>query len=177
MASCDIETWLGKVRVVFEPEPFRVLRIYLPETYSGDATLTNLSDFAAEFANPDSFRQAEDFCGMIRQYFNNKKPVDTPWQWLCLEGLTVPRQKVLKVVSKIPFGCVRSYGDIAAEAGNPGAARFVGNTMAANPFPLIIPCHRVIKSNGSIGGFGGGTDMKSRLLEHEGVLKHSVLAY
>lgn len=176
MAFFDIETWIGRVRVVFEPDPFRVFRIYLPETFSDDATLTNLTDNAAESTDPDSFRQADVFCGMISRYFENQTPIDTPWQWLCLDGLTGLQQKVLEITSGIPFGCVRSYGDIAAEAGKPGAARFVGNTMASNPFPLIIPCHRVVKSNGALGGFGGGIDMKIRLLEHEGGLKHVVLA-
>ena len=62
-----------------------------------------------------------------------------------------------------------TYGGLAAAVGVPGGARAVGNVMAGNPFPLVIPCHRVIRSDGSLGGFGGGLPMKRALLEMEGV--------
>ena len=77
---------------------------------------------------------------------------------------------VLREVSRIPRGATRSYGEVAARVGRPGAARTVGNVMARNPFPVIIPCHRVIAADGSPGGFGGGEDLKVRLLRGEGAL-------
>ncbi|MEE2765220.1 MAG: methylated-DNA--[protein]-cysteine S-methyltransferase [Candidatus Neomarinimicrobiota bacterium] len=77
--------------------------------------------------------------------------------------------KVLKAVSKIPFGHTASYQDIAVQTGNPKAVRAVGNANAKNPIPIIIPCHRVITSSGKLGGYGGGTDLKEMLLHHEGV--------
>ncbi len=77
-------------------------------------------------------------------------------------------EAVLKEVARIPWGEVRSYGEIAELAGYPHAARAVGNVMHNNPFPIIIPCHRVIKGDGSIGGYGGAEDMKAWLLAFEG---------
>jgi methylated-DNA-[protein]-cysteine S-methyltransferase len=69
----------------------------------------------------------------------------------------------------IAYGQTRSYGDLAVESGSPGAARAVGNTMATNRYPLVVPCHRVINADGSIGQFGApeGSRMKARLLEME----------
>ena len=75
--------------------------------------------------------------------------------------------KVLKAVSKIPFGNTASYQEIAIQTGNPKAVRAVGNANARNPIPIIIPCHRVIASSGKLGGYGGGIDLKRMLLLHE----------
>jgi len=74
---------------------------------------------------------------------------------------------VLKEVARIPRGEVRSYSEIAELAGYPRAARAVGNVMHDNPFPIVIPCHRVIRKDGSIGGFGGAEGQKAWLLDYE----------
>lgn len=75
---------------------------------------------------------------------------------------------VLAAVKKIAFGKTRTYGEIAAGLGRPGAARAVGAANGANPIPIIIPCHRVVAANG-LGGYGGGLPMKRKLLSHESV--------
>jgi methylated-DNA-[protein]-cysteine S-methyltransferase len=79
---------------------------------------------------------------------------------------------VLAVLRRIPAGSVRTYGDIAAALGQPGAARAVGMACARNPLPLLIPCHRVVRSDGGLGGYSlrGGVALKRRLLEAEGAL-------
>jgi O-6-methylguanine DNA methyltransferase len=64
-------------------------------------------------------------------------------------------------------GTTVSYGELASMSGIPGGARFIGNCMAKNRFPVLIPCHRVIKSDGSIGNFSGGVEVKEFLLDHE----------
>ena len=89
-----------------------------------------------------------------------------------LEGQRESRDLVRRVLSEdgeIPRGRVMTYGGLAASLGVPGGARAVGNAMAGNPFPLVIPCHRVVRSDGSLGGFGGGLSMKRALLAMEGV--------
>ena len=78
--------------------------------------------------------------------------------------------KVLKIVKKIPKGKVMTYKDIANAMGKPQAARVVGNALNKNPHPIIIPCHRVVKSNGCVGGYVFGTNEKVKLLEKEGIL-------
>ena len=87
-----------------------------------------------------------------------------------LKKLTGFQTEVLKQVHRIPRGKVAVYSGIAARTGHPRAARAVGTVMANNPFPLIIPCHRVIRADRKVGQFGGGTQMKRELLEREGVI-------
>ena len=85
-------------------------------------------------------------------------------------GQCTPFQKlVLPVEHTTPRGCVCTYRNIAEKLGTPNAARAIGNALARNPFPIIIPCHRAIKSDGTLGGFQGGIAMKRKLLENEGV--------
>tara|TARA_B110000467_G_C17990269_1_gene299924 strand:- start:116 stop:598 length:483 start_codon:yes stop_codon:yes gene_type:complete len=76
-------------------------------------------------------------------------------------------KRVLLEVLKIPFGKTNSYKQIAKYSGNIKAARAVGTANANNPIPIIIPCHRVIASDGKLGGYGGGVEMKKKLLSHE----------
>jgi methylated-DNA-[protein]-cysteine S-methyltransferase len=79
------------------------------------------------------------------------------------------QQSVLRATYSIPRGSVSTYQLVAASLGIPKGARAVGNALANNPFPFIVPCHRVISSNRHIGGYGGGIEMKQALLEREGI--------
>lgn len=77
------------------------------------------------------------------------------------------RQAALRTAAEIPYGATRSYGEIAAQAGNPKAARAVGTAMAQNPISIVVPCHRVVRSGGEIGKYGGGSPAKRWLLDME----------
>ncbi len=99
-----------------------------------------------------------------------KLPVD-------LRVLTDFQQHVLEVTATIPPGEVRPYGWVAREMGNGGAVRAVGTALARNPVPIAIPCHRVVKSDGSIGNYAFGAPMKHSLLEHEGMTEFDALRY
>jgi len=79
------------------------------------------------------------------------------------------QRKVLEKCSEIPPGEIRPYGWIAREIGNPGAVRAVGTALGRNPVPVLIPCHRVVRTDGRIGNYAYGTPMKRSLLEHEGL--------
>ncbi len=81
------------------------------------------------------------------------------------------RRRVWELTAQIPYGEVVTYGGVATRAGRPGAARAVGQAMAHNPVPLVVPCHRVLAANGGLGGFSaeGGLQLKRRLLGLEGV--------
>lgn len=74
---------------------------------------------------------------------------------------------VWKLLQEIPFGVTRSYGELAKELGQPGASRAVGRANATNPIAIIVPCHRVIGSNGTLTGYAGGLSMKEKLLQFE----------
>ena len=82
------------------------------------------------------------------------------------------QQQALKLTFAIPYGETRSYGELAAQIGNPRAARAVGRAEATNPMPLVIPCHRVIGSDGKLHGYGGGEGLKTKewLLKMEGAV-------
>lgn len=88
---------------------------------------------------------------------------------IILDGLSPFARSVLTACRALKFGQVLTYSGLAQELGKPAAARAVGNALAKNPLPLIIPCHRIVRSDGKIGGFSapGGTDLKAKLLEHE----------
>jgi methylated-DNA-[protein]-cysteine S-methyltransferase len=88
---------------------------------------------------------------------------------LCHSGRTAFCQDVYEALRKVPSGVTVSYAELAGRAGRPGAARAVGRAMAINPMPLIVPCHRVVRVGGGMGGFSarGGVDTKKRLLVHE----------
>jgi methylated-DNA-[protein]-cysteine S-methyltransferase len=79
-------------------------------------------------------------------------------------------RKVLHATARIPAGRVKSYRDVAREAGNARASRAAGNALHRNPVAIIVPCHRVLRSDGSLGGYGGGLPIKEWLLKHEGAL-------
>lgn len=83
---------------------------------------------------------------------------------------TAFQEKVWQQLSKIPFGETCCYGDIANRIDNPNSVRAVGLANGSNPISIIVPCHRVIGADGSLTGFGGGLDIKQRLLTHEGLL-------
>ncbi|MDP9287059.1 MAG: MGMT family protein [Thermoproteota archaeon] len=82
---------------------------------------------------------------------------------------SITDQDVYILLSKIPPGKVSTYGDIAKALGHPKAARAIGRIIANNPNPISIPCHRVVKSNGEIGGFAYGEQRKREILEKEGI--------
>ena len=101
----------------------------------------------------------------LQQYFDGERSEFT----FSLDLRTTPfRNITLQKVAKIPFGKTASYKDIAVQINNKKAVRAVGSANAWNPIPIVIPCHRVIAHNGSLGGYGGGLPMKKWLLKHEG---------
>ena len=104
----------------------------------------------------------------LDSYFSGKQ-VDFKCYRIDIDGFSPFLRKVLEVAREIPYGEVRTYGWLAKKAGNPKAARAVGQAMARNPIPLLIPGHRVVAANGGLGGCGGGLKLKRALLELEGV--------
>ncbi len=120
-------------------------------------------------AEPD-FEKAAPALLQLDQYLQGaRKAFDLPIDWSLLSSF---QRKVLGIVYAIPYGQVRTYGDIALEIGNPKAARAVGRANATNPMPLVIPCHRVIGSDGKLHGYGGGEGLPTKewLLQLEGAV-------
>lgn len=115
-----------------------------------------------------SNRAVGDICEGIREFLGGK-PVGFGLAAVALEECSPFQRKVLEAEWRIPRGMVSTYGRIARRVGVPGGARAVGRALARNPFPIIVPCHRAVRSDGGLGGFQGGTRMKRALLEMEGV--------
>ena len=118
-------------------------------------------------ANHDA-RLFVDLQKKIKAYFEGSY-VDFADTRLVLDGLSEFSRKVLTACKKVKYGQTFSYSELAKLAGRPGAGRAVGNILAKNPLPLIIPCHRIIRSDGKIGGFSaqGGIGLKEKMLEME----------
>ena len=116
---------------------------------------------------PDKY--TEKAAKQLREYFSGKRKLfDVK---LSLSG-TDFQLKVYKAMLDIPFGEVKSYGEIAKAVGSPKAARAVGGACHSNPVPFIVPCHRVLGSDNSLTGFGLGLDAKKLLLKLEGISWH-----
>jgi methylated-DNA-[protein]-cysteine S-methyltransferase len=106
-------------------------------------------------------RELEGYFALRRRRF------DLPIDWALVRGFA---GSVLRETARIPFGDVRSYGQVAREAGSPRAARAAGNALGSNPIPIVVPCHRVLHADGGLGGYSGGLDRKRYLLALEGSL-------
>jgi len=103
----------------------------------------------------------------LDRYFEGRlHEFDLPLDWRLSTGF---RRRALRAIDRIPYGRTRSYTEIARSAGNERAVRAAGTACGANPIPIVVPCHRVLRSGGALGGYGGGLAMKQALLEMEGV--------
>jgi methylated-DNA-[protein]-cysteine S-methyltransferase len=156
---------LGLISVFYKNNPFVLVKVVLPGQRGSYGFLKE----------PSVFRQVDGFPSdrisrFFRAYFN-RQPISVPWDLLCLDGFTPLQRLVWEKTAEIAMGQLAGYGCIAKAVGHPGAARFVGTTLGKNPFPIIVPCHRVIRKDGGLGGFGSGLDMKRKLMAFEGSLK------
>ena len=113
----------------------------------------------------------EPYTTSLSSYFAEKKPI-TPDLPVDLSDQTSFQQEILTLIRQIPFGAVQTYGELATATNNPNAARAIGQVLRRNPVPIIIPCHRVLNADGTLGGYGGimGSQRKIALLKHEGVI-------
>ena len=138
-----------------------ILRLTLPQPVE-EAALAMLGSLDGASRLPSRF---EDLSRRLEAYFRGEQ-VEFP-DALDLSMVAPFRRVVLHETRLIPYGETRSYGWLASRVGNPRASRAVGQAMATNPIPIIVPCHRVVGSDGGLTGFGGGLALKKRLLSLE----------
>jgi methylated-DNA-[protein]-cysteine S-methyltransferase len=106
----------------------------------------------------------------LEEYFTgHRREFDLPLDWQLVPGGFY--RKVLRATSRLPFGTTLTYGEIAAKAGNRRAHRAAGTALGGNPIPIVVPCHRIIRSGGDPGNYGGGPELKRWLLQLEGSLE------
>jgi methylated-DNA-[protein]-cysteine S-methyltransferase len=143
----------GLCRVVYDAEPERELDRL--------AAAFGLRVLRAALPVDAARRQLDEYFGRRRRFFDLT---------LDLRLLADFNRRVLGELARVPYGEVVTYGELAARAARPRAARAVGTVMNRNPLPIVLPCHRVVGANGKLVGYGGGLDRKEALLRLEGAL-------
>ena len=103
-----------------------------------------------------------------RYFEGDLRDFDLPLDWQLTKGF---RRRVLRQAARIPYGRTLSYKQVAAKAGNERAVRAAGSALGSNPIPIVVPCHRVLRTGGALGGYGGGLEVKEQLLRLEGALE------
>jgi methylated-DNA-[protein]-cysteine S-methyltransferase len=146
--------------------PRGLVRVGLPNQDADDL----LRDLA-ERVSPrvlEAPARLEDAQRELDLYFEGRlRDFDLPLDWRLSKDF---RRRALRAVARIPYGQTRSYMQIAAGAGNERAVRAAGTACGSNPIPIVVPCHRVLRTGGGLGGYGGGLPMKESLLRLEGSL-------
>lgn len=158
-----VATAFGYAALAYAVDPFRLVEIRLPQA---DPEMLCRTFDERHWQIDDTHAEASAIAATLTAFFEGE-PIRIPWQVMDLSGFTPSQQAVYRSVAAIPYGRTASYGQVARMAGLPRAARFVGTTMANNRYPVFIPCHRVIRSDGSPGLFGGGKALKIRMLALE----------
>ena len=157
----EVETEMGQLRIACSPHGITMITLAEGTAEAFENAYRKLLDFQPQQEKmPERYKQAVIKAAAGRAF--DPVPID-------LSGLSAFQVKVLKALQKVPRGQVHTYSWLAGKVGRPLAARAVGNTMARNPVPFIIPCHRVVPASGGIGNFGLGKERKRTLLRREGV--------
>jgi methylated-DNA-[protein]-cysteine S-methyltransferase len=160
------ETLFGYCAVLYRENPFTFVRVFLPVDKKDQfkkmvpKEVWGISGFHLH-AKAISSDIIDYFAGKIRGIKTRQ------WDIFDMRHLTPLHQQVLRITSDIHYGQVCSYKEIAKTLNRPRAYRFVGSCLAKNPFPIIIPCHRVVRNDLSIGKYGGGSEMKKKMIELE----------
>jgi len=156
-----LKTPIGELLIASSDK--NLVRIILPKEGASDL----FSRLKKDFPRANLIRDAgknQKACQELLEYFHGARTSFTVP--LDLRG-TEFQQSVWKAVARVPYGKTSSYGEIARKIGKPKACRAVGNANRANPIPIVIPCHRILGSDGSLTGFGGGIHLKEKLLNLE----------
>jgi methylated-DNA-[protein]-cysteine S-methyltransferase len=139
------------------------------EDFNGglDAVLEGLADRLSPRILEGPAR-LDDVRRELDEYFEHRRTAfDVPIDWALVGPFG---RRVLRATAAIPFGSTSTYGAVAAAAGSPGGSRAAGNALGANPIPIVVPCHRVLRAGGGLGGYTGGVHRKELLLATEGVV-------
>jgi methylated-DNA-[protein]-cysteine S-methyltransferase len=161
VAYATVDSPFGPLLIAATPRG--LVRVNLP-AYDPEETLEEL----AAHISPRVLEAPERLDDARREldlYFEGKlTEFDLPLDWRLTDGF---RKKVQRAIARIPYGQTRTYTDMARSAGNERAVRAAGTACGSNPIPIVVPCHRVLRTGGGLGGYGGGLPMKEALLELE----------
>jgi methylated-DNA-[protein]-cysteine S-methyltransferase len=142
-----------------------LVRVGLPSEHE-DEVLQQLSDRVSRRVLRAPRASLTQTRHQLDEYFEGtRRGFDVPLDWQLAHGF---RREVLRATAEIPYGRTSSYRDVATRAGSPGAVRAAGTALATNPLPIVVPCHRVLRTGGALGAYRGGAAAKAALLELEG---------
>jgi methylated-DNA-[protein]-cysteine S-methyltransferase len=165
VAYATVDSPLGPLVVAATPRG--LVRIAYTESQADASVLDELS----RKLSPRVLEAPARLDGVRREldeYFDGRRSgFDVPIDWALTRGFT---SAVLQATAGIGFGETSTYAEVAARAGSPRAVRAAGNALGANPLPVVVPCHRVLRTGGALGGYTGGLERKEFLLRLEGVL-------
>jgi methylated-DNA-[protein]-cysteine S-methyltransferase len=165
VAYATVDSPLGPLVVAATPRG--LVRIAYTDFEADDSILDELS----RKLSPRVLEAPARLDGVRREldeYFEGRRSdFDVPIDWALTRGFT---SAVLQATARIGFGETSTYAEVAARAGSPRAVRAAGNALGANPVPVVVPCHRVLRTGGALGGYTGGLERKEFLLRLEGVL-------
>jgi methylated-DNA-[protein]-cysteine S-methyltransferase len=168
------ESPIDEITIIWRKKPqFQIEEIILskPDKSSSEIAKEKYEQEEPLAINKKS-KQLNNVLNELRNYFNEKDPKFS-LEYLNLDKCTPFQRKVLEAEFKTKRGTINTYKDLAKAAGSPKAYRSVGTALSKNPYPIIIPCHRTVKSDRTIGGFGGvaeGLESKKILLEIDGLM-------
>ncbi len=161
VAVTTMDSPVGTLLLIATPKG--IVRIAF-ETENRDDVLGEV----AEHVSPrilEAPRRLDPLRRELDRYFAGKlRDFDVPIDWTLTGDFA---RRVLRRTARIPYGSVASYGEVAMDVGTPRGARAVGNALGSNPIPVVVPCHRVVRTGGAIGGYGGGLPRKRWLLALE----------
>jgi len=164
VAYAPVDSPVGELVVAVTP---RGLVRLAYEDGRGDAVLSEL----AARVSPrviEAPARLDDVRRQLEEYFEGRRQsFDLGIDWTLARGFT---RRVLQSTAKVPFGELATYREVASGAGNAAAVRAAGNALGANPMPIVVPCHRVVRTGGAMGGYTGGVERKEYLLSLEGAL-------
>lgn len=162
VAYAQVDSPLGPLTVAMTPQG--LVRLAYPDRPVDDV----LSDLARDVSPRllESPARLDPVRRELEEYFTGRrKTFETPIDWALTRGFF---RKVLEVTARIGYGQVRTYAEVADGAGSPKAVRATGNGLGSNPMPVVVPCHRVLRTGGGLGGYTGGLERKQFLLALEG---------
>jgi methylated-DNA-[protein]-cysteine S-methyltransferase len=165
VAYASVDSPLGPLVVAATPRG--LVRVAYTEPGSEDDVLKDLAARVSPRVLEAPARVDEPRRELDEYFAGRRTEFDLPIDWSVLRGFTL---KVLRETARIDFGELRSYADVASAAGSPRAVRAAGNALGANPMPVVVPCHRVVRTGGTLGGYTGGVERKEFLLRLEGSL-------
>ena len=165
VAYASVDSPLGPLVVAATPRG--LVRVAYTEPGSEDDVLEDLAARVSPRMLEAPERLDEPRRELDEYFGGHRKEFDLAIDWSILRGFTL---KVLRETARIDFGELRSYAEVATAAGSPRAVRAAGNALGANPMPVVVPCHRVIRTGGALGGYTGGVERKEFLLHLEGIL-------